>query len=36
MEAPGRLGIADDTIVCFSSDHGDHLRVAAAMVGIAL
>jgi len=25
MEALDRLGIADDTIVCFSSDHGDHL-----------
>ncbi len=25
MEALTRLGIADDTIVCFSSDHGDHL-----------
>jgi arylsulfatase A-like enzyme len=25
MEALHRLGIADDTIVCFSSDHGDHL-----------
>ena len=25
LEALGRLGIADDTIVCFSSDHGDHL-----------
>ncbi len=25
MEALGRLGIAEDTIVCFSSDHGDHL-----------
>ena len=24
-EALDRLGIADDTIVCFSSDHGDHL-----------
>lgn len=25
MEALDRLGIAEDTIVCFSSDHGDHL-----------
>jgi arylsulfatase A-like enzyme len=25
MEALGRLGIAENTIVCFSSDHGDHL-----------
>jgi arylsulfatase A-like enzyme len=25
LEALGRLGIAEDTIVCFSSDHGDHL-----------
>ena len=25
MESLDRLGIADDTIVCFSSDHGDHL-----------
>ncbi|RPJ37130.1 MAG: hypothetical protein EHM35_06935, partial [Planctomycetaceae bacterium] len=25
MESLSRLGIADDTIVCFSSDHGDHL-----------
>jgi arylsulfatase A-like enzyme len=25
METLGRLGIAEDTIVCFSSDHGDHL-----------
>jgi arylsulfatase A-like enzyme len=25
MDALERLGIADDTIVCFSSDHGDHL-----------
>lgn len=25
MEALERLGIAEDTILCFSSDHGDHL-----------
>jgi arylsulfatase A-like enzyme len=25
MKALDRLGIADNTIVCFSSDHGDHL-----------
>ena len=25
METLDRLGIANDTIVCFSSDHGDHL-----------
>ncbi len=25
LEALGRLGIAEDTIFCFSSDHGDHL-----------
>ncbi|MCL5278841.1 MAG: sulfatase [Planctomycetes bacterium] len=25
LEALSRLGIAEDTIVCFSSDHGDHL-----------
>ncbi len=25
LEALGRLGIAEDTILCFSSDHGDHL-----------
>ncbi len=25
MEALDRLGVAEDTIVCFSSDHGDHL-----------
>ncbi|MHC4595427.1 MAG: sulfatase family protein [Planctomycetota bacterium] len=25
MEVLDQLGIADDTIVCFSSDHGDHL-----------
>jgi arylsulfatase A-like enzyme len=25
LEALDRLGIAEDTIVCFSSDHGDHL-----------
>ncbi len=25
METLDRLGIAEDTIVCFSSDHGDHL-----------
>jgi arylsulfatase A-like enzyme len=25
LEALDSLGIADDTIVCFSSDHGDHL-----------
>ncbi len=25
LDALGRLGIADDTIVCYTSDHGDHL-----------
>jgi len=25
LEALSRLGIAEDTILCFSSDHGDHL-----------
>lgn len=25
LEALDRLGIADDTIVCYTSDHGDHL-----------
>lgn len=25
LEALGRLGLAEDTIVCYTSDHGDHL-----------
>ena len=25
LDALGRMGLADDTIVCYTSDHGDHL-----------